>query len=332
MTTNRIDLENWLPVEYGDEAVQRYAETSAAEQVCRPEPMAESTKYVPRFTGFTVGNVAKGAAYAYTDASEDKLFLEARKFGGIGKGANEDLNDLMSDPLQAMRTEAGSSLALNLDNSCFSVTAAKNSSTIKFDSVYKVLTTAPVGGSFDDVLGYTANANRLQITAANFMASGAGKGYDTLSDLLAKYEVGRFFDPDNTVVIAHHAFMGYMRKMKNAAGDPLLSQVGVNPLTNKPVYSVFGYTAKFSFGLRTSATDTSEPTGNPLLIIANKKALRLGKRGLQPDIPADTFGVAFQPSSFGDGFDSDEWKMKAASRRAFGLATAFAAAVIEING
>lgn len=323
-----------MPVEYGDDAIQTMEYKSAIEQLAKREPMTEATKNIPRFTGFRVSNTAKGAEYVLTDSEKDRVELIARKVGGLSKIAVEDLRDPQADVMAAKRKEAASSLAVNLDNSCLTVTGAANGTTIKFNSVYREIRTSPTADTFDDFLGYTADDNYLSITRANFKAAGVDKGYDTLSDLLERVETGRFFDPANTVVLASPAFMGLMRKMKNEAGDPLLVPVGKNPL-GQPDYQVFGYPAVFSHGLTTTAVDAGEfgdLTGNPVMIIANRNHLHLGRRALSPHIPADTFGWAVQGPQEGTGFFSDELFMKAAYRRAFVLSTRFAAAVLEVTG
>lgn len=330
MTANRDDFDAWLPVEYGDEAIEHLTLTSAVEQFARSEPMAENTKNIPRFRDFEVSNVAKGDAYAYTDSVKDRIELVAKKVGGISKIADEDLTgDLqVRDPLQPLRNAAGTALALNYDNSCLGVSAAQNASTIKYTSVYRAVRQAVSDpDDFDD--GYGADDNYVAITRANFKAAGAGKGYDTLSDLLAIYETSWFFSESETVVAADPAFKGMFRGMKNADGDPYITQVGVDVL-GRPKYQVFGYPVVWTKGARVSAVDTSKPTGNPLLILGNRSALIRGNRALSPQIPADSFGWAIQRSAFGEGFDSDESKVKAAYRRAFAVGTRRALAVLEL--
>lgn len=326
MTTGREDFDAWLPVQYGDEAIERLVETSSVERFARVEPMAEDTKNVPRFRDFQVGNVAKGDAYAKSESEIDRIDLIARKVGGYDKIAEEDITgSLQADPLQPMRNAAADALARNFSNSCLAVTAAANGTTVKYNSVYRVVTTNGTG--FD--AGYTANDNYDSITRADFKAAGAGKGYDTLSDLLGLHEVSDVFEDLETIVIAHPTVKGLFRGMKNAVGDPLLAQVGIDPF-KKPQYQIFGYDIVWDKAAKTSAVDVSRPTGNPLLVLGNRRHLVRGARALSPQIPADSFGWAMQTSANGDGFLSDEALVKAAFKRAFVVGTAQAFCVLEI--
>lgn len=329
--------EIWIPVEYGDRAIQRIVEASIVERVARTEPMAEETKNVPRLTGFQVGTVEKGTPYALTTSVKDRINLIAQKVGGASKLAEEDITgDTQADPLAALRLEGADALALHYDNSCLATTGQViDFDTVKYRSVYAAVNGTP--DVFDAEFGYTAGRNHELLTAAEFRSArtdGSGNeipnGYDVLSDLLGRYETGRFFSDADTLVIAHPSYKNFMRGMKNANGDPLMAQVGVNAL-GRPVYEVFGYPVEFAHGARTSAVNTQNPLGNPLLIVANRRHLIRGTRALAPQIPADTFGVALQRSSQGVGFLSDEAFMKVAFRRAFNVGTAQAFAVLEVQ-
>lgn len=327
--TGAGELDGWLPVEYGDNAIQRIVERSVVEAVARTEPMAQETKTVGRFTNFTVGDVAKGQQYVASESYKDQIELVAKKVGGFTRIAEEDLRDLIDDPLAALRLEAADGLALHYDNSCLATTAAPGAG-VKYRSVYNAV--RATADDFDAEFDYTADDNYVARTIAQFRAdtTTANNGYDTLSDLVATYETGRFFEPERTVVIADHALMGHLRRVKDANGNPAMTQNGVD-FRGQPVYAVFNYPIRFARGARTSAVNTQAPTGNPLLIIGNSRMMIRGTRALAPQIPADTFGVALQRSAQGPGFLSDEAYMKAAFRRAFNVGTATAFGVLEIT-
>lgn len=333
MTTGRNVMDEWLPVEYGDEAIEKVKENSAIEAYARTEPMAEATKNVPRFSGFTVGNVAKGAAYSLSDTNQDRIDLIARKVGGAAQLAEEDITgDLQTDPLQPLRNEAGSNLALNYDNSCLGVTAASNGTTIKYNSVYREVRTSGAGGGFD--AAYTADDNYKTITTANLIKASAAapnEGYFMLSTILGKYEIGRLFEDQNTVVIADPRLKASFRNMRDpGTGSVLLVPVGKDTL-GRPQYEFFGYPIRWSRGAVTSFVDTEAPTGNSLLIVGNSRMLIRGTRSLTPQIPADTFGWAMQRSGNGPGFLSDECYVKAAFRRAFAVGSKQGVAVLEVT-
>lgn len=326
----RIDLDGWLPIEYGDTAIEKLKENSAVESQGREEPMTEATKNIPRYAGFTVGNVSKGAQYGASTGDEDRIDLIARKVGGYAQLAEEDITgDLQADPLQPLRNEAGSELALNFDNSCLGVTAAGNGTTVKYTSVYKEIRTSGVAGGFDK--NYTADDSYKTITTANLEASSAANvGYNMLNDVMGLAEITRLFEDDQTIVIADPRLKKSFRVLKDPLGAFLLVPIGRDAL-GRPQYEFFGYPVFWSRGARTSAVDTSSPPGNKLLIVANKRHLIRGNRALSPQIPADTFGWALQRSGHGLGFFSDEAFVKAAFRRAFALGSKQAAAVLEVT-
>lgn len=330
MTTGRNTMDEWLPVEYGDTAIEKIKENSAVETYGREEPMAEATKNIPRFAGFSVGNVAKGASYGLTDSDQDRIDLIARKVGGAAQLAEEDITgDLQTDPLQPLRNEAGSNLALNYDNSCLAVTAAANGTTIKYNSVYREIRTSGAAGGFDK--NYVADDSYTSTTKSALTT--AATGYGVLSDFLAKFELSRLFEDGDTVVIADPRFKSVWRNVKDPGnnGALLLVPTGRDGL-GKPTYEFFGYELRWARAARTSFQDTEAPTGNGLLIVANRKHLIRGTRSLTPQIPADTFGWAMQRSGNGPGFLSDECYVKAAFRRAFALGSKQAAIVMEATG
>lgn len=319
----RDTFEDWIPVELGDQAIQALAENSAVEQYARRENMISDTKQVPRDGGFTVANVAKGGSYGESTSTNDYVELIARKVGGAERIAEEDLNDPTVDVLATKRAAAARALAIDYDNSSLAVTAAGNGTTVNFNSVYYTLSQNGSGSQ----AAYVANANITQVTATNMITI---TGYDALNTMLNLYEEGDFFDDPNTVVIAHNRFKKYLRGMKDSNGDPVLVATGRTVL-GRPTYEVFGYPLSFTFGARTSAVDSQSPTGNPLLIVANKNMLLRGVRALAPQIPADGVGFGLQRANVGIGFLSDESLMKAAIRRAFALGTPFGASLIEVT-
>lgn len=323
MTTNRQDLENLIPIETSQEVIQAVAHTSAIEAVAPPETMTSDTKQVARFGGFTVATVAKGAEYGFSTNTQDLVDLIARKVGGAAKIAEEDLADAITGEgtMRRYENEAGTALAKHFDHACIGTTAAMNGTTIKFTSIYRTVTTAqttPFGN-------YTANANRLQIARNAFTGTAA---QDAIIDFLAKYEESDFFDPGNTFVLAHPGFRSIFRKVRDGDGNPIFTP----PVTEGGAPRIFGYdNARETVGARTDSVDTQAPTGNPLLIIGNRAALKRGlartSAGMVPGNP----GVQWQRAAQGIGFLSDEAIMKAMMRRAFVVTVPQAISVLEIT-
>jgi HK97 family phage major capsid protein len=320
MTTNRQDLETFIVPETSDRVITALNRTSAVEALATSTTMTSDTKDVPRFGGFTVATVAKGAEYAYSTNTQDMISLVARKVGGLAKIAEEDLVDTITGPatMGLYEEAAGDALAVHFDNACLGVTAAANGTTVKYDSVYRVLSqaqTTPFGS-------YTANANIVQVETSDFTGTNA---YDKIVDWLELYEGSRFFDPANTVVIASPAFKPRFRKIKDGQGMPIFMDARQGQAAE-----FFGYTARMSQGARTSATDSQAPTGNPLMIVANRAMLLNGRARVSPGMVPGNPGVQWQRAASGIGFTSDEAIMKASMRRAFALSVPFAAAILEI--
>lgn len=322
----RDTFEEWIADENASKVLHRIDYGSAVEVLGSPELMASAVKQIPRDGGFTVGNVAKGGTYAESQSTDDKVDLIARKVGGAERVAAEDLVDPFTDVLAAKRYEAARALAINYDNSCLAVTGAMDGTTVKYHSVYNDLRSNGSGTTS----AYAADANYQAVTNANFIASlAAGKGYDVLNNAVGNYEEGDYFDEADTIVIANPKFRRLLRNVKDASGNPLLVPRDAGQL-QVGGYNVFGYTTFWSRGAKTSAVDSQAPTGNPVLIIANRQLLKRGVSSM-PGIPAGGVGFQLQDPMSGIGFLTDEYVMKAAFRRGFRLLTPFAASLIEVT-
>lgn len=300
----RVDLSVWIPEEQGSNVLSTIAANSAVEALATKENMNSDTKAVPVQNGVSVSVVAKGSAYPEDVTADAELILQTRKFGTAIRIADEDLKDAPADIIAAKQREWAKSYALEIDNATLATTAAANGTTVPFNSVYYKLSTADAGN------GYTANANIVKTAG-----TGAGVTYDQFSAVLGKIETGAFFG--DIVVIAHPSFKAQLRNMKDTAGNPIF----VQGLAGTPD-SIFGYDIVWSRGARTSATATSNPTGNPLLVVVAKEYLLLGTRS-GPE-------SAFAGADSGAAFLTDEALLKMRARRAFQLGNPNAAAILEI--
>jgi HK97 family phage major capsid protein len=327
VTTNRVDLENLIPVEVSDEVIQQVAAVSAIEQVAPAETMTSDTKQVPRMGGFQVATVAKGAEYGFTTNTQDLVDLVARKIGGAAKVAEEDLVDTITGEgtMQRFEKEAGVSLAKTFDHACIGTTTAMNGTTSPFVSIYQAVTTTqttPWGT-------YTANANRTQQTVSTTGVATTGTVWqDAIDTWLSDYEQGLFYDPGDTFLLANPSFKSLFRRIRDADGNPVFIPGGAQSGTGA---SLFGYNDfRFTVGARTHATMTDSPTGNPLMVIGSRSALKRGlartSAGMVPGNP----GVQWQRAAQGIGFLSDEAIMKAMMRRAFVVAVPQAVSVFEV--
>lgn len=327
MSTNRQDLEVLIPNETSNEVIQAVAKTSVMEALAPPETMNSDTKSIPRFGGFTVASVAKGADYGFSQNTQDMVDLIARKIGGAAKIAEEDLADAITGEgtMRRYEQEAGSALAKTFDHACIGTTTAMNGTTSPFVSIYQAVTTTqttPWGT-------YTANANRIQVPKLTTGSpTPAATWLDAVSDLLSLWENSIFYDEANQFMVASPQIKGIFRKVRNGDSEPLFidgNRSGAGP-------SLFGMTDfRFTTGARTNATMTDTPTGNPLIVIGNRQALKRGIARTSPGMVPGNPGVAWQRASNGIGFLSDEAIMKAMMRRAFVVSVPQAVAVLEIT-
>lgn len=282
--TDLTIANGWIPVQYDTDPLLRDVEVSAVEAVARKVRMTTSQVKVPRFIANGVDVVAEGATIPLKDATPDSVILDAFKFADRFAVSSEDEEDAVVDALAAYKREWLSNYAIALDNSVLGVTGT--------------------GGPFESV----------------YRAVGAGRRLATAGDLSYEDLVGVFGDMEGNrkgglVVIAHPAFKMALRNLKDAAGDRVVDTAGV---LGAGVPTVFGHEIKFSYGARTSAAFSDNPTGNPLLVVANKSNLILGVRS-GPEAKVSTE----------EQWANDNIELKMRARRAFALAAADSAYVVE---
>lgn len=321
MTTNRNDYDVWKPVEYDSAAIKEMNRVSVIEALGRSVPMASDTKRVRRTGDFEVAGVAKGAAYGYDTNTNDYVELIASKVGGLRKIAEEDLGGDVEGGEQILadtEQQAANAMAMTFDQGCLGTTAARNGTTVLWNSVYYTLSqadaTLPLGA-------YAASANILQWDQSDVTADGK-VGYRQISQFLALYEEGPYYDEGNTVVIAAPSWRHVLRTVMDANGQPYWKDGQDN---------LFGYPVRWTTGARKHATTTKTPTGSPLIVVANRDLLINGKAKLTPQMVNANPGVALQRAIQGIGFESDEAIFKAAMRRGFELGEPRGAAVLEYN-
>ncbi|MCA1438569.1 hypothetical protein I6F33_37560, partial [Bradyrhizobium sp. BRP20] len=138
-----------------------------------------------------------------------------------------------------------------------------------------------------------------------------------------------WFDPSAMVIGAHPFFAQALRGIKDSTGRPIFVESssggagGAVGNANLTGMSLFGFPFQWSMGLRTSASGTDNPLGNPLLVMGNRNLLRRGDRyGLQ---------VGWQDSTEGTGFDNDVNKLRFRARKGVAFGAPGAAAILEYN-
>lgn len=301
----RNTYEDWIPEEWAGPVITRVNQVSAVEALARRVPMGTDTKRVPRSAGVGIATIAKGSAYSEDESANDDVVLTARKFGKAIRIADEDLADInYVDIIAGKQADWATSYAKFIDNATLGVTAAENGTTVPFTSVYKAVTTTNADTS------YTANANLIQ--------TGGAVTYDDFSNLLGLVEGGSFFDESNMVVIAHPTFRASLRGIKDTAGNPIF----VQGLAGTPD-TVFGFRVRWSMGAKTHATATDNPSGNPLMVVANSDLLLLGIRSGPESFTA--------PANSGAAFLTDEALVKMRARRGWAVGNENGVGVLEIT-
>lgn len=300
-------FDQWIPEQWGGPVITKARQVSAVERVARREPMSATLKHVPRSGGMTVSTaIPKGSAYPEDTAANDTVLLNALKFGDVLRVAQEDLADTaqVANIIQTKQLDWITSYAVAYDNACLGTTAAANGTTVPYTSVYKAVRTS------NAATGYTADANYLNV------ATTVAPKYGDVSALFGLVENTNFYVDGSAVVIAHPAWKAYIRSMVDTQGRPVF----IDSL-NGALPSLLGVPLVWSLGARASATMSSNPTGNPLMIVGNQDFLILGDRS-----PIE-YQIAGADS--GPAFLTDEALMKVRVRRGFAVGQESAFAVLE---
>lgn len=299
MARTPIESLGWIPEETDSNVINEIRATSAAERLFRRVTMTAETKRIPRGSTVGIEVVAKGAAYGEDVHEYDDIELRNVKLGKMVRLAEEDLDDSPLNIIEEKKAAWASSYAKYLDNATMAVTGAQGAG-VPFESVYRVLS---VGRD-----GVAANANIVKASDVT---------YQTLSDLLAKREASAYFDPSKEVVIAHTSFKSVFRTLKDEAGHYIFAP---SPAQGQPD-TILGYPLNWSAGLRTSATASDAPTGNPILVSGNRDLLILGVRSGPESVVID--------GRDGASTQTDETLLKMRARRGFVLGHADGAAILE---
>jgi HK97 family phage major capsid protein len=284
MVTDLSVDNGWIPVQQESEALTRDVEVSAVEAAARRIVMSTEVASVPRFVANGVDVVAEHAEIPLKDATLDDVTLKAFKFADRFAISVEDREDAIVSAIDAYKREWLSNFAITLDNAALGVTGT--------------------GGPFESVYRTVGAGNRL--------STGGALTYEDLVGVIGDMEGNR---KGGLVIIAHPKFKMALRNLKDSNGD----RVVTDPF-GAGVPTVFGHEVRFSYGAATSATYTDNPTGNPLLVVANKNSLILGVRS----------GPESQLSEHAQ-WNTDNVELKMRARRGFVLASADSARVVELT-
>jgi len=308
----RDTMEAWIPEEFDSQVIMRVNQISGVEALGSPVPMNSETRSVPRSAGVGVALVAKGGTYSEDQSVNDSVILSAQKFGQAVRIAEEDIDDSIADVIATKQKDWATSYGKMFDNACLATSAAAGAG-VPFNSVYYSLTQS------NSNTGYTANSNLTQ-------TGSAGTTYATLSQSLGNVERGNYFDISEMVCLAHPAYRNLLRNIKDSNQRPIFQESSAGfpggGMAASPD-TIFGIPIHWSLGAMTSATATPTPTGNPLLIWANRNYMIVGRRSGPESV--------FIDGRNGLSALTDESILKMRARRAFAVGHEAAFSVHEDN-
>lgn len=308
------NVDDWIPIEYDSDVVQRVMTESAIERYAVRVPMTSKTKSIPRSAGMTV---TAGTTYVDDTSLNDDVILTARRFIGRFKIDEDDLADASTrlDVIETKGLDWAISYADVFDHACLAVTGVENGTTVPFTSVYKSLRTANAD------TGYTADANYLtwddDLVFTADPTTGAlvpGSLYVQLSATFKKVEVSKFWSLTDSLVIAHPGWRDALRMVMDNNGRPIFIQG-----TSGTPDTLFNVPIAWSRGSKAHATNTGNPTGGDLLFFVNRRYLRRGVRSGPETLTDDARAQD----------DTDDYAIKFRARRGFKLTHESAAAVLE---
>lgn len=287
MAFTDLTVDNgWIPVQHLTDVLTLDVQESAVEAVARKVNMTSDLASVPRFASNGVDVVAEGAPIPLKDATLDEVILQAHKWADRFANSSEDREDAILDSFAAYASDWTSNFHVALDNAALGVTGT--------------------GGPFESVYRAVGSGNRI--------ATAGALTYEDLVSAFGDLEANR---KGGLVAIAHPSLKMTLRSLKDSDGNFV---VDPDNRLGAGVPTIFGHDLKFSFGARTSAAYTDNPTGNPLLVVANKSNMILGVRS----------GPEAKVSEH-EQWVNDNIELKMRARRAFALAAPDAARVIEIT-
>lgn len=303
-------INDWIPIEWDSDVIQRVQMDSAVERFGYPVPMKSATKRVLRSAGLTV---TAGTTYTADSSTNDYITLTARRFISQFVVDEDDLADAESivDVLNTKGMDWAISYSDSFDNACLAVSAAENGTTVPFTSVYKALRTT------NSATSYTADDNYLSWDDDKIAIASTPDGtslYEKLSTLLKKVETGQFWSLADSLVIAAPGWRDALRLATDAQGRPIFIQgVAGTPDT------LFNIPIHWSRGCKVSATMSGAPTGNDVLIFMNRQYMKRGDR----TSPESLIDQARAQDS------TDDTAAKFRVRRGFGVAHEKAFSVLE---
>lgn len=311
------NVDDWIPIEYDSEVVQRVLMESAIERFAKRVPMRSKTKSIPRSAGITV---SAGTTYTDDASTNDEVTITARRFIARFKIDEDDLADA-STRMDVIRTKGldwAISYADTFDNGCLATSGAENGTTVPFTSLYRSLRVSNTD------TGYSADDNYLTWDDDVISIASTPDGtslYEKLSTVFKKVETGKYWSPADMLVIAHPGWRDALRLCLDGQGRPIF-QPGMSmglPGNGTPDL-LFNTPIAWSRGSKLSPTAMSgSPTGADLLFYTNTRYLARGDRSGPETLTDDARAQD----------DTDDYAIKFRTRRAFKVLHENAHAVLQ---
>lgn len=298
----RVDLNHtngWIPEQEGP-VLERVRQVSAVEALAKKVQMTTDLARLKGVSGADPRIVAEGALIPDATLSFRDEVLEAYKWAEILPLSYEDVSDSTGAIIEEYKTDWFAEFAAKYDNAALGVTAAKGTTAgtladRPFNSVYYVASQA---------------GNVLQTAGAVTL--------DDLNDSLGSVESSGYFAAERGVIIAHPSLKASLRVLKDAQGNPVFTSG--QAVSGQVGDTLFGYRIQFSTGARTSAVMDASPTGNPLMIFADRNNLIAGVRSGPESVLSTEVD-----------FKTDVYNLKVRARRGFIVTNPESLAVVEIT-
>jgi hypothetical protein len=261
-----VDVNSWIPVEYGGALIKPFEEESVLFRVTggaggRRETMITRTKKVPRDVTVQAQFTAKGAAYGLDTTPAEDIELEAKKMTAGVQLDEEDVSDASTfvNVVPTKRDASFAAFAQLLDNATFAVTGASTASpdmARPYDSLYY------------QVSQYAGGANIFEFDRS----SGTAAEYRTaVLDALAVAEDSNWATSE-IVCLASPACRPFLRNQTIDGSNGL-------PIWSTAENTILGAPVLWGRGLRTSAVATQSPAaGDPLMIFGPRGMIVAGIR------------------------------------------------------
>lgn len=296
----RVDLNHengWIPEQEGP-VLEAVRATSAVEATGRRFNMTSDLANFKSLSGANARIVAEGALIPDASLEFNEVALRAFKWAEILPLSYEDVSDSSGSVIEAYKQDFFTNFALKYDNAALGVTAAQGTTT-------GTLADRPFNSAY-----YVASQNGRVIQTAGDVT------LEDVSAALGALETTPIFNASRAVIIAHPQFKAALRLLKDEDGNPVYS--AGQAVSGGVGETLFGIELRFSFGARTSATMTDAPTGNPLLIVADRSALIVGVRSGPESILSTEVD-----------FKTDVYNLKMRARRGFLVSEADNVSIVE---